>query len=205
MNIVLLSGGSGKRLWPLSNDTRSKQFIKLFKNSDGEYESMIQRMYRNIKKVNKDSIVTIATVKSQVSSIINQIGNDVGISIETCRRDTFPAIALVTAYLHDVKKMSEDEAVVVCPVDPYVEEDYFLALNELYNMAKEGDANLNLMGIVPTYPSEKYGYIIPEENEKISKVKMFKEKPDKEKAKEILHINLLILKIMRICIISTKL
>ena len=184
MNIVLLSGGSGKRLWPLSNDTRSKQFIKLFKNSDGEYESMIQRMYRNIKKVNKDSIVTIATVKSQVSSIINQIGNDVGISIETCRRDTFPAIALVTAYLHDVKKMSEDEAVVVCPVDPYVEEEYFLALNELYKMAKEGDANLNLMGIEPTYPSEKYGYIIPEENEKISKVKMFKEKPDKEKAKE---------------------
>ena len=184
MNIVLLSGGSGKRLWPLSNDTRSKQFIKLFKNSDDEYESMIQRMYRNIKKVNKDSIVTIATVKSQVSSIINQIGNDVGISIETCRRDTFPAIALVTAYLHDVKKMSEDEAVVVCPVDPYVEEEYFLALNELYKMAKEGDANLNLMGIEPTYPSEKYGYIIPEENEKISKVKMFKEKPDKEKAKE---------------------
>ncbi|MBP3255317.1 MAG: cupin domain-containing protein [Clostridia bacterium] len=184
MNIILLSGGSGKRLWPLSNDVRSKQFIKIFRNESGEYESMLQRMYRNIKKVNADSVVTIATSKSQVSSINNQIGDDVGISIETCRRDTFPAIALATAYLHDVKGVSEDEAVVVCPVDPYVEEDYFIALNELYNMAKTGNANLNLMGINPTYPSEKYGYIIPENSEKISKVKMFKEKPDKETAKE---------------------
>lgn len=43
MNIVLLSGGSGKRLWPLSNDIRSKQFIKIFKCADGDYESMLQR------------------------------------------------------------------------------------------------------------------------------------------------------------------
>ena len=41
MNIVLLSGGSGKRLWPLSNDIRSKQFIKIFKQEDGTYESMV--------------------------------------------------------------------------------------------------------------------------------------------------------------------
>ena len=47
MNIVLLSGGSGKRLWPLSNDIRSKQFIKIFKTADG-YESMVQRVYRQI-------------------------------------------------------------------------------------------------------------------------------------------------------------
>ena len=51
MNIVLLSGGSGKRMWPLSNDIRSKQFIKLFKNENGEYESMVQRVYRQIKSV----------------------------------------------------------------------------------------------------------------------------------------------------------
>lgn len=50
MNIILLSGGSGKRLWPLSNDVRSKQFIKLFKNND-EYESMVQRVYRQITTV----------------------------------------------------------------------------------------------------------------------------------------------------------
>ena len=68
MNIVLLSGGSGKRLWPLSNDVRSKQFIKIFKNEDGTYESMVQRMYRQIKKVDPDASVTIGTSKAQVSA-----------------------------------------------------------------------------------------------------------------------------------------
>mgnify|MGYP000268877461 CR=1 FL=1 len=63
MNIILLSGGSGKRLWPLSNDIRSKQFIKIFKKEDGTYESMVQRVYRQIKKVDTDATVTIATVR----------------------------------------------------------------------------------------------------------------------------------------------
>jgi len=184
MNVILLSGGSGKRLWPLSNDIRSKQFIKIFKNEDGEYESMLQRMYKNIKKINNESIVTIATSKTQVSTINNQIGKDVGISIEPCRRDTFPAIALATAYLHDVKNISLDETVVVCPVDPYVDSDYFIALEKLCELAKSSEYNLSLMGINPTYPSEKYGYIIPENKEQISKVKMFKEKPEEEIAKE---------------------
>lgn len=187
MNIILLSGGSGKRLWPLSNDIRSKQFIKIFKNSNGEYESMLQRMYRNIKHVNSNSVVTIATSKSQVSTINNQIGEEVGISIEPCRKDTFPAIVLATAYLHDVMKISSEEAVVVCPVDPYVEKEYFLALEELYNLAKNTDANLSLMGINPTYPSEKYGYIIPENKDKIIKVKMFKEKPNVDIAKQYIE------------------
>lgn len=184
MNVILLSGGSGKRLWPLSNDVRSKQFIKIFKNENGEYESMIERMYKNIKKVNNESIVTIATSKTQVSTIINQIGKDVGISIEPCRRDTFPAIALATAYLHDVKNIPLDETVVVCPVDPYVDSDYFIALEKLYETAKNSEYNLSLIGINPTYPSEKYGYIIPETKQEISKVKMFKEKPDVETANE---------------------
>ena len=187
MNIILLSGGSGKRLWPLSNDIRSKQFIKIFRNENGEYESMLQRMYKSIKKVNNNSVITVATSHTQVSNIQNQIGQDVGISIEPCRRDTFPAIALATAYLHDVKNISEDDTVVVCPVDPYVEDDYFKALEELSNLAKNENTNLTLMGMTPTYPSEKYGYIIPESKDKISKVKMFKEKPDEETAKKYIE------------------
>ena len=108
MNIVLLSGGSGKRLWPLSNDIRSKQFIKIFKGADGNYESMVQRVYRQILNVDKDATVTIATSKSQVSAIHNQLGENVGVSVEPCRRDTFPAIALAVAYLHDVKGIGEN-------------------------------------------------------------------------------------------------
>lgn len=177
MNIVLLSGGSGKRLWPLSNDIRSKQFIKVFKTADGGHESMVQRVYRQIRRVDPAADVTIATSKSQVSSIRNQLGSEVGISVEPCRRDTFPAIALSAAYLKDVRGLSEEAPVVVCPVDPFVEDAYFEALSRLSGRAAVSDANLVLMGIEPTYPSEKYGYIIPESGESISVVKTFKEKP----------------------------
>ena len=184
MNIVLLSGGSGKRLWPLSNDVRSKQFIKIFKTENDEYESMVQRVYHQIQEVDKEATVTIATSKNQVSAIRNQLGEQVGICVEPCRRDTFPAIALATAYLHDVQGISEEDSVVICPVDPYVDTEYFMALKELARLAKEGTSNLVLMGIEPTYPSEKYGYIIPADKEQISKVKTFKEKPDAKTAEE---------------------
>lgn len=184
MNIVLLSGGSGKRLWPLSNDIRSKQFIKIFKKEDDTYESMVQRIYRQIKSIDQDAKITIATSKAQVSSIHNQLGDEVGISVEPCRRDTFPAIALAAEYLKDVMHVGLDEVIVVCPVDPYVNDDYFEALKKLSVQAEKNEANLVLMGIEPTYPSEKYGYIIPVNGEQTSSVKTFKEKPTKEVAKE---------------------
>lgn len=185
MNIILLSGGSGKRLWPLSNDVRSKQFIKLFKNND-EYESMVQRVYRQITTVEANAKITIATSKSQASAIKNQLGEKASICVEPCRRDTFPAIALAAAYLHDELGVAENEAVVVCPVDPYVDNTYYEAVKTLQELAEQGGSNLTLMGIEPTYPSEKYGYIIPESGENVSKVKEFKEKPDVETAKKYL-------------------
>ena len=186
MNIILLSGGSGKRLWPLSNDIRSKQFIKLFKRPDGSYESMIERVYRQIRTVDPEARVTIATSRTQVSSILNLLGTDVNISVEPTRRDTFPAIALASAYLHEKCNVPEDESVVVCPVDPYVNDDYFCALKALSEQADKGEANLVLMGIQPTYPSEKYGYIIPEAKAPVSTVRTFKEKPDEATAREYL-------------------
>ena len=191
MNIILLSGGSGKRLWPLSNDVRSKQFIKLFKDDNGEYESMVKRVYRQITTVDTEAKITIATSKSQASAIKNQLGDNVGISIEPCRRDTFPAIALAAAYLHDELGVGDDEAVVVCPVDPYVDNTYYEAVEQLQKLSEEGNANLTLMGIEPTYPSEKYGYIMPLNGEKISKVKEFKEKPDRATAEKYIAQNAL--------------
>lgn len=182
MNIILLSGGSGKRLWPLSNDVRSKQFIKLFKNGD-VYESMVQRVCRQIHTVDPQAKITIATSKSQASAIKNQLGEKVSICVEPCRRDTFPAIALASAYLHYEEGVSPDEAVVVCPVDPYVEDSYFESVGVLQSLAQQGAANLTLMGIEPTVPSDKYGYIIPENDSRVSPVKEFKEKPDVETAK----------------------
>ena len=184
MNIILLSGGSGKRLWPLSNDIRSKQFIRIFKKADGEYESMVQRVYRQILQADPDARVTVATSKSQLSSIFNQLQGEVMVSVEPCRRDTFPAIALASAYLVDKAGVSPEESVVVCPVDPYVDDSYFVALKDLAAQADKGEANLVLMGIEPTYPSEKYGYILPVSNTPIADVRAFKEKPNAIVAQE---------------------
>ena len=183
MHIVLLSGGSGKRLWPLSNDIRSKQFIPIFRGSDGSRHSMAQRVCEQVRRAVPDAKITIATSKAQVSALRSQLGDTVDISVEPCRRDTFPAIALVSAYLHDVKGVGRDEVIAICPVDPYVEDDYFVSVRLLGKLAAAGTADLMLMGIEPSYPSEKYGYIVPQDKENISRVLSFREKPNEAAAK----------------------
>lgn len=184
MNIVLLSGGSGKRLWPLSNDIRSKQFIKMFDNENGSSESMLQRVYRQIKEADGKANVVITTGKKQVGIIKNQIGDNVSVCVEPSRRDTFPAILLAAAYLKYECGICEEESVAVCPIDPYVNQDYFETVKELYEESKKGVYNLYLMGVVPTYPSEKYGYLIPKTKGRISTVREFKEKPNLVGAKD---------------------
>lgn len=139
---------------------------------------MLQRMYKMIRCVDPSAKITIAASQNQLALIQNQLGEDVVISVEPCRRDTFPAIALAGAFLHDIMKVDNGESVVVCPVDPFVESGYFETLQKLSDAA--GEANLTLMGIEPTYPSEKYGYIITDGT---SEVKGFIEKPDADAAK----------------------
>jgi mannose-1-phosphate guanylyltransferase len=175
MNIILLSGGSGKRLWPLSNETRSKQFLKLLKDENGNSESMVQRVNRQLEEALIDSNIVVATGNSQLDSIRSQLGNKVDVVLEPERRDTFPAIAISCAYLVLEKKISVDEVVLVLPVDPYAETDYFKTLSRMEAAVKDGIANMALMGISPTYPSAKYGYIIPDKDG--TKVERFQEKP----------------------------
>ena len=181
MQIVLLSGGSGQRLWPLSNEIRSKQFLKIF---SGE-ESMLQRTLKQIRRTCEGAPVTITTAKKQETLIKKYLGEDFDLAIEPCRRNTFPAIALAAAYLHDVKGVDSDEAVVVCPVDPYVDDNFFAKFPLLAAQISD-EVPLILMGIEPTYPSEKYGYIIPETKENVSRVKMFKEKPNTQAAQKFI-------------------
>ena len=182
MHIVLLSGGSGKRLWPLSNDIRSKQFIPFFRQSDGSRCSMLQRVCGQVRRMMPHADITITTSKTQISVLRNQLGDTVDICVEPCRRDTFPAAALVSAYLHDVKGVKEDESVAVCPVDPYVEDCYFAVVGQLMQLAEMGTAELMLMGIEPTYASEKYGYILPQNKARVSRVLSFREKPNESAA-----------------------
>ena len=185
MNIILLSGGSGKRLWPLSNDIRSRQFIKIFKKGD-TYESMIQRVCRQIRIADGRADITVSTSKEQVSAVHNQLGESVNICVEPERKGTFPGIALTAAYLHGCKQVAEDEIVIVCPIDPYVEDGYFVELKKLVKMVESG-ANVALLGIKPAEASENYGYIVPETTEEISWVKAFREKPDTSLAKKYME------------------
>lgn len=186
MNIILLSGGSGKRLLPLSNDVRSRQFIKIFKKQDGTYESMIQRVCRQIHLADGQARITVSTSKAQVSAVHNQLDERVNVCVEPDRKGTFPCIALTAAYLHDRKQLSEEEIVIVCPIDPYVEDSYFVELQKLEKLVEEG-ANVALLGIKPAGVSENYGYIVPKCAEKISPVQEFKEKPDASAAKQFVE------------------
>ncbi|MBR7090748.1 MAG: cupin domain-containing protein [Lachnospiraceae bacterium] len=187
MNIVLLSGGSGRRLWPLSNEVRSKQFIRIFTSPSGEPESMVQRVYRQIRSVSPDSVVTVAASKQQLSALTNQLGDGVEVSPEPFRRDTFPAIILSLAFLTDKKGLSPDDAVIVCPVDPYVGDDYFRALGKLEEAVLSAEKGICLLGTEPTFPTAKYGYIIPETKDEISTVLRFKEKPSEEEAEVLIN------------------
>ena len=63
MKLILLSGGSGKRLWPLSNDTRSKQFLKVLEGEDGTRQSMVQRVWGQLESVGLNESSVIATSK----------------------------------------------------------------------------------------------------------------------------------------------
>ena len=192
MQLVLLSGGSGKRLWPLSNNARSKQFLPLLEKEDGTMESMVQRVVRQTKEANLTNDITLATNASQLDIITNQLGDTVSVVTEPERRDTFPAIALAASYLKLAKQCTDDEVVVIMPCDPYTELGYFETIGKMVECVKANVADLVLMGIAPTYASEKYGYVVPEaqvsevSGSKFQKVSRFTEKPTIAVAKDLL-------------------
>jgi len=181
MNVVLLSGGSGKRLWPLSNDMQSKQFLKLLKNNRGEYESMVQRVARQLITSHANASLFVSCNFAQ-EEIINKQLNAVELILEPARRDTFPAVALAAAYLFYQKQMSQDDVFIVCPIDPYADNTYFELLENVEHLVVSGEFNIGLMGALPTYPSEKYGYI--EHSDMV--VSGFIEKPPLEEAARLL-------------------
>lgn len=186
MKIILLSGGSGKRLWPLSNDARSKQFLRLLSAPDGSKESMIQRVVRQIRSAGLTDDIVIATGSNQKDSIENQLGDSISVVTEPCRRDTFPAIMLACSWLAD-RGADRDEPIVVMPCDSYTEAAYFETVARMAEAVSRRDADMVLMGIEPTYPSAKYGYIVPERaadcgGNDVLPVRRFTEKPDVETA-----------------------
>lgn len=182
MNIVLLSGGSGNRLWPLSTPENSKQFLKILKTDDGRTESMLQRVFAQIHRVDPSAVVTVATSADQAAEIHRQLGEAIKISIEPDKKDTFPAIVLASSYLVDVLQIDPEETVAFCPVDPFADDSFFASIRDACTYISSVQEHLMLLGITPTAPLEKYGYIVPKAENDISLVASFKEKPDEKNA-----------------------
>lgn len=187
MKIILLSGGSGTRLWPLSNDARSKQFLRLLDSEKGK-ESMVQRVIRQLRTSGIEAEVTVATSAAQKDSVVSQLGESVNIVTEPTRRDTFPAICLACEYLSRMHGCGPEETVVVMPCDPYTEPGYFESIKRMAAGIESEVADMIVMGIAPTYPSAKYGYVVPggEIATGIRSVKRFTEKPDVATAERLI-------------------
>ncbi|MDF2926668.1 MAG: mannose-phosphate guanylyltransferase [Paenibacillaceae bacterium] len=195
MRLVLLSGGSGKRLWPLSNDARSKQFLKVLENDDGQLVSMVQRVWGQLEQSGLSKGSYIATGTGQIEMMQSQVGSHVALIIEPERRDTFPAIALAAVYLYSVAGAGLEEVAAILPVDLYAENHFFDKVKEMEGVIARDEAHMALIGVKPAYPSSKYGYIIPQEGEDpyadVQRVSHFREKPTAEQAARLMEHNAL--------------
>ena len=186
MYTVLLSGGSGKRLWPLSNDKRSKQFVRILSDQEGQPLSMVQHMWKHLEKAGLSSRTLICTGKGQAETINSQLGQ-VPMALEPDRRDTFPAIALSSLYALDYLGASGDDVICFIPVDPYTDDEYFHALSKLETLLTTTDADIALMGATPHTPSSKYGYILPKNRyDDYITVRAFREKPSEADAADLI-------------------
>ena len=187
IHLVLLSGGSGTRLWPLSNSSRSKQFLKVLRDAKGNHVSMVQRVFRQIRAVDADVDVTIATCAAQEDSIRRQVEGCYALVLEPERRDTAPAIMLACANLALEQRADADDTVIVMPIDTYADQAYYDGIVKLDAAVQSGFSELVLLGVEPTFPSVKYGYIVPETPEgELRRVVRFTEKPEKAMARELI-------------------
>ena len=187
MHVILLSGGSGTRLWPLSNAMRPKQFLQVLRDDEGMPESMVQRTVRLVKAQSAEASITVATSEDQVAAIKEQLSGDYALSVEPQRRDTAPAIMLGAAHLAWSQGASPDDAVVVMPIDTYADPAYYANVARLGRAVESNKADLVLLGVKPDHPSTKYGYIVPASTEgEICDVSRFTEKPDKRTAEALI-------------------
>jgi mannose-1-phosphate guanylyltransferase len=188
IHIVLLSGGSGKRLWPLSSEKRPKQFLRLLPDGRGGTESMLRRIFRQMRSEFPTEHLLVATSASQVDLVRDEVGLAVDVVAEPAGRDTFGAIALAGTWLRDRCGAASDAVVAVVPVDAYADERYARTVRTMCEAVDAGIAKLLLMGIAPSHPSPRFGYIVPGESlEGCAKVARFIEKPPENEAKRLLE------------------
>lgn len=182
MKIIILAGGSGTRLWPLSRDKFPKQFIKL----QGKEHSLFQKTFiRSLLLANVDDIYVVTNIKYKflVMGAVEELGcsyNENNILIEPEAKNTLPAIY---AGVYEITKKGHD-SVVVFPSDHMIskEKDFSTIIKDSEDLAME---SFITFGIKPFSPNTGYGYISPGKKKSTGFiVKSFKEKPTIEKAQE---------------------
>lgn len=161
MYVILMSGGSGRRLWPLTNAQHPKQYLKLIPGPDGQMHSMAQRVWAQLRESGLAPRAVVCAGRDQRHFLAEQLP-EADVAEEPSLRDTFPAVALACAYLIDKKGAHPDDPVVVVPIDSYVDGAYFSALKCLPYALKTSGADVVLMGKRPTAEWSDYAYILPE-------------------------------------------
>ena len=184
INTVIMSGGSGSRLWPMSRSTHPKQFLPLC----GEHTMLQQTALRLNGLEQEGRILVVANHNHRflVAEQLREIGvKSPQIILEPCARNTAPAVALAALQVHE----QEPEALMlVLAADHLIqdEEAFRQAVRDAAPCAAEG--HILTFGIVPDHPATGYGYIQAGEKfvDSISQVDKFVEKPNLEKAKAYL-------------------
>ena len=187
MKIIILAGGGGTRLFPLSRECYPKQFLHVI----GDKSLLAQTAERFIGLVKAEDIIVVTNekyifhVKAELKSINAENAH---IIVEPTGRNTAPAIALAQVYCQDRLKCTEDEVLFISPSDHLIKP--INAFQELIKQAEETAKKENIvtLGIKPTKPETGYGYIeaVKDKENKAVKVISFKEKPNLKTAKEYL-------------------
>ncbi|NOU80480.1 NTP transferase domain-containing protein [Paenibacillus sp. LMG 31459] len=189
MHTILLSGGSGMRLWPLSGSLRSKMFLPLLPAPDGGTESMIGRVCRQLAQAGLDESVLFVAHQEQLAITRRYTGNKFPVIGEPHKRGTFTAAAYGALHLYSAGKARPEDIICVAPADMYADEDFFRLFPQFPDILASSQAELLLLGTQPAYPSDQYGYIVPAQGgtEAYAQVLSFAEKPDIAKARELIE------------------